>query len=199
MCVRQVPNIACFSHWHFAHALGWGVCRALKAKDETPRAYEVLSEIANEISAKVENVTEATVLLAYFNHYDIGVIPRSSSTAHQIEISPQIIASAVSHLTTLHISRLEKAISALMKRQDLGAVQVSFINALSSAIQIHWIHPDTNEELLVSNSIIHPGSKEIHETHPGHRFVAYDPNRLIRREYVVDVKYGEEQIFNVEL
>lgn len=193
------PNKACFSHWPFAHALGWGVCRALKAKDETPRAYEVLSEIANEISAKVENVTEATVLLAYFNYYDIGVIPRSSSTLHQIEISPQTIASAVPHLTPLHISRLEKAISALMKRQDLDAVQVSFVNALSSAIQIHWIHPDTNEELLVSNTVIHPGSKEIHETHPGHRFVAYDPNRLIRKEYIIDVKYGEKQIFNVEL
>jgi hypothetical protein len=81
----------------------------------------------------------------------------------------------------------------------LDAVQVSFVNALSSAIQIHWIHPDTNEELLVSNTVIHPGSKEIHETHPGHRFVAYDTNRLIRKEYIIDVKYGEKQIFNVEL
>ncbi len=103
-----------------------------------------------------------------------------------------------SYLTPSHIQQLVRAISALMKGEDLEAVTVSFVNALSTAIEIHWIHPETNEESLVSN-IIDPGAAEFQDTHPGHRFVAYDPDRQIRREFVVDAEYGEEQIFNVEL
>lgn len=85
-----------------------------------------------------------------------------------------------------------------MKGVDLKAIKVSFVNALHTAIQVNWIDPNTKEERLVS-SIIHPGSSEIQNSHPGHRFVAYDPDRLIRKEFVVDAKYGEEQVFNVEL
>ena len=110
------------------------VCRAFTRKDDAPRAYEILSEIAYEIRALGKHVTEATVLLAYFCYYDIGVIPRSSSRSHQQEISPQTVASAVPNLTSVHLGRLERAISALMKRQDLNSVHISFVNALSSTI-----------------------------------------------------------------
>merc|ERR1712029_27052 len=115
---------------------------------------------------------------------------------HQKENSPQSISAVLRHLTESHMQRLEKAIPALMKGEDLQ-VSVSFMNSLSSPIQVHWVNPETNEEVLVSNTI-HPGSVEMQTTHPGHKFVAYDPERSIRKEFLVDVGYGEEQHFRVE-
>lgn len=173
----------------------------MSQKEKAPRAAEILSTIASEVTSAVDEhavVTEATILLAFFFHYDSGVIPRSSSPSHQRENSPEVVASVASHLTPSHIQKLERAISALMKGEDYEVVTVSFVNALSTAIQIHWMNPETKEESLISN-LIDSGSAEFHESHPGHRFVAYDPDRQIRREFVVDAEYGEEQIFNVEL
>jgi hypothetical protein len=173
----------------------------LSKKEKAPRAAEILSKITLEVTSAVEEhgvASEATVLLAFFFHCDYGVIPRSSSPSHQRENSPKVVASVASHLTPSHIRQLERAISALMKGEDYKVVSVSFVNALSTAIQIHWIHPETNEESLISN-IIDPGSAEFHNSHPGHKFVAYNPDRQIRREFVVDAEYGEKQIFNVEL
>mmetsp|Transcript_22563 Transcript_22563/g.32229 ORF Transcript_22563/g.32229 Transcript_22563/m.32229 type:complete len:85 (-) Transcript_22563:76-330(-) len=84
-----------------------------------------------------------------------------------------------------------------MKGEQLHA-SVSFINALEGAILIHWMHPDTKEEIVVSD-LIHPGSVEMQKSHPGHIFVAYDTERKIRKEFVVGAGYGEEQQFRVEL
>jgi hypothetical protein len=183
--------------------------RILAGEENAPRAYEVLSDVTREVLSSVypldvdhaevhSTVTVATVLLAFFFQYSVGVIPRSSSHSHQRQNSPDAVASVARHLTTNHVLQLEKALSALMNGRDNNVVTVSFVNALTTAIQVHWIHPDTHEEHLVSN-IIHPGSVEAQDTYPGHRFVAYDPDRQIRREFVVEADYGERQYFNVEL
>ena len=71
------------------------------------------------------------------------------------------------------------------------------MNSLASPIQVHWIHPETEEEILVSE-IVHPGSVAVHGSHPGHRFVAYDPDRTIRKEFVVNANYEERQYFYVD-
>lgn len=175
----------------------------LELRDRSPNAYNILSGLSRELTAKVYSeekdavVNEATVLLAYFLHSNVGVIPRAASPAHQQENSPQALTAILPHLTSSHIQQLETAIPALMKGEDLHT-SVSFMNALSSPIQIHWLNPDTKEEVLVSN-LIHPGSVEMQNSHPGHTFVAYDSERAIRKEFFVDAGYGETQFFSVEL
>ena len=180
----------------------------LQRKDDSPRAYGVLSRLASEIMAMVHSspqsqdggppveVTEASVLLAYFIHRNIGVIPRSASPDHQRRNAPPALAAVLPHLTPSHIERLEIAVPALMRGEDPHAA-ISFKNTLSVPIQIHWLNPNTNEEVLVSE-IVQPGSVEIQRSQPGHRFVAYDPERSIRREFLVDVDYGGKQHFSVE-
>jgi len=199
----------------------------LGRKNESPTAFGMLSSIAEEMreivirqssggsttddwveeepisdEKKRRNppppvVTEATVLLAYFVHSEIGIIPRASSSTHQQENSPSSIAAILPHLTPSHVRRLEIAIPALMKGQDVHA-SISFMNNLPGPIQVHWIHPETEEEVLVS-TMVHAGAVEVMKTHPGHRFVAYDTERVVRREFVVEVGYGERQYFHVEL
>ena len=175
----------------------------LGRRNEAPHAYHILSDISREFAATVYSekkdvvVTEATVLLAYFVHANVGVIPRAASPAHQQENSPQSIAAILPHLTTTHIQQLELAIPAMMKGEDIHTA-VSFTNALNRPIQIHWVNQETNEEVLVSN-IINPGGVEVQRSHPGHMFVAYDPNREVRKEFKVEAQYGETQDFKVEL
>ncbi|KAL7472317.1 hypothetical protein ACHAXS_012645 [Conticribra weissflogii] len=178
----------------------------LGRKNESPAAFGMLLTMAEEMreianGQKLRNlppvITEATVLLAYFVHSKIGIIPRASSSTHQHENSPASIAAVVPHLTPSHIRRLEIAIPALMRGQDVHA-SISFMNDLPGPIQVHWIHPETEEEVLVS-TMVHSGAVEVMNTHPGHRFVAYDTERVVRREFVVEVGYGERQHFHVEL
>ena len=175
----------------------------LGRRSEAPHAYHILSDISHELAATVDSenkdavVTEATVLLAYFVHSNVGVIPRAATPAHQEENSPQSIAAILPHLTPTHIQQLELAIPALMKGEDIHTA-VSFTNALNRPIRIHWVNQETNEEVLVSN-IINPGGVEVQRSHPGHMFVAYDPGREVRKEFKVEAQYGETQDFKVEL
>ncbi len=178
----------------------------LGRKNESPAAFGMLLTMAEEMreianGQKLRNlppvITEATVLLAYFVHSKIGIIPRASSSMHQHENSPASIDAVVPHLTPSHIRRLEIAIPALMRGQDVHT-SISFMNDLPGPIQVHWIHPETEEEVLVS-TMVHSGAVEVMNTHPGHRFVAYDTERVVRREFVVEVGYGERQHFHVEL
>jgi len=181
----------------------------IERSQDSPSAFHILSTLSHELSAKLQSssqynrrkqpvVTEATLLLAYCIHSNIGIIPRAATEAHQNENSPFSIKAVVQHLTPDHIEKLERAIPALMKGEELRT-SVSFMNALDSAIQIHWLNPETQEEVLVSSNVIHPGSVEVHTTHPGHRFVAYDTERNVRKEFLVEAGYGEDQFFEVEL
>jgi Holliday junction resolvasome RuvABC endonuclease subunit len=180
----------------------------IQRRQDSPSAFHILSTVSRELteiiqSSNPDNVatqpiaTEATIMLAYFVHSNIGVIPRAAATAHQHENSPSSIKAVIQHLTPDRIEKLERAIPALMKGEQLYT-SVSFVNALEGAILIHWMHPHTNEEVVVSD-LIHPGSVEVQQTHPGHIFVAYDKERKIRKEFVVGAGYGEKQQFRVEL
>jgi diketogulonate reductase-like aldo/keto reductase len=181
----------------------------IQRRQSSPSAYHILSSLSHELTETIHSasnsedgtkqpvITEATVLLAYLIHSNIGIIPRAAATTHQQENSPSSIKAVVEHLTPNHIEKLERAIPALMKGEQLHS-SVSFMNTLESAILIHWLNPNTNEEVPVSN-LIHPGKVEVQQTHPGHRFVAYDAEKKIRKEFLVEAGYGEEQFFQVEL
>ena len=169
-------------------------------------AFSVLSDISREIASTLHAygdhhdkqlvVTQATVLLAFFVKKDIGVIPRASSAGHRRENSPDAVAAVIPNLTSDHFNKLQRAVPALMKGEELHA-SISFMNSLPAPIQIHWIS-DTGEEVLVKD-ILNPGEVDVIKSHPGHRFVTYDTERSIRREVSVDVGYGERQHFAVEL
>ena len=180
----------------------------IQRRQDSPSAFHILSTVSRELTETIQSsnpdnvatqpiATEATIMLAYLVHSNIGIIPRAAATAHQHENSPSSIKAVIQHLTPDRIEKLERAIPALMKGEQLYT-SVSFVNALEGAILIHWMHPDTNEEVVVSD-LIHPGSVEVQQTHPGHIFVAYDAERKIRKEFVVGAGYGEEQQFRVEL
>ncbi|KAL7501092.1 hypothetical protein ACHAWT_010843 [Skeletonema menzelii] len=188
-----------------AYAVMFGI---FQRRQDSPGAFHILSTLSLQLNEVIKSsnsdnvaaqpvVTEATILLAYLVHSNIGIIPRAAATAHQQENAPSSIKAVIQHLTPDRIEKLETAISALMRGQQLHA-SVSFLNALEDTILVHWVHPDTNEEVVVSDRI-HPGSVEIQQTHPGHKFVVYDTDRKIRKEFVVGAGYGEEQQFRVEL
>ncbi len=187
-----------------AYAVMTGI---LQGRNESSNSYKILSSIARELHATLNakdkdvTITEATVILAFFIHSNISVVPRAASSVHQNENSLHGVRLILPRLTANHIQQLQLAIPALMKNErsdESPVVSVSFMNSLKSPIQIHWIHPQTEKEILVSDAI-HPGSVDTHGSHPGHRFVAYDPDRTMRKEFVVDASYGESQHFFVEL
>ncbi|KAL3785244.1 hypothetical protein HJC23_002699 [Cyclotella cryptica] len=181
--------------------------RIIQRRDESPSAFSILSDIAREVASTMHAsgqyeeksliVTEATIVLAFCVQYGIGVIPRASSQDHRHENSPSVIAAVIPYVTSGHFNQLQLAVPAIMKGEDLHA-SISFMNSLLVPIQIHWIHAETGQEILVKD-IIHPGSVEVIQSHPGHRFVAYDTEREVRREVAVDVGYGQRQHFTVEL
>ena len=188
-----------------AYAVMFGI---IQRKQDSPGAFHILSTLSLELNEVIQSsnsdntatqpvVTEATVILAYLVHSNIGIIPRAAKVAHQQENSASSIKAVIQHLTPDRIEKLERAIPALMRGQQLH-IAVSFENALENAILVHWVHPDTNEEIVVSDHI-HPGSVEVQQTHPGHTFLVYDTERTIRKEFVVGAGYGEEQQFRVEL
>jgi diketogulonate reductase-like aldo/keto reductase len=181
--------------------------RIMGGREDAPSAFSVLSDIAREIASTLHSfgdyhekslvVTEATVLLAFCVQRGIGVIPRASSASHRRENAPDAIAAVIPLLTSTHINQLGLAVPALMKGEELHA-SIAFMNSLPGPIQIHWIHSDTGEEVLVKD-VLQSGAVEIIKSHPGHRFVAYDTEREVRREVSVDVGYGERQHYSVEL
>ncbi|KAL3770421.1 hypothetical protein ACHAWO_009501 [Cyclotella atomus] len=181
--------------------------RIMGGREHAPRAFSVLEDIAREIASTLHAsgeyadkplvVTEATVLLAYCINYGIGIFPRASAADHRRENSPEAIAAVRPHITAERFNRLQLAIPAIMKGEDVN-VLLSFMNNLPGPIQIHWIHQETGEEVLVKD-LLQPGEVDVIETHPGHRFVAYDTEREVRREVEVDVGYGARKHFRVEL
>lgn len=202
------PNLMNYLREHGIFFQAYAVITGtLLRREESSKSFNILSGISRELheTLKVEEkdilITEATVILAYFIHSNIGVVPRAASLVHQRENSLNAVNLILPHLSAIHIQQLQLAIPALMKNEEKDEspiVSVSFTNSLTSPIQLHWIHPETEEEVLVSE-IIHPGSVDIQGSHPGHRFVAYDPDRTVRKEFVVDADYGENLQFNVEL
>ena len=175
----------------------------VQRREAAPNAFRVLTGIARELTAsayaqtrgQLPAISEGTVVLAYFANKHIGVVPRASSKSHQEENSVKSVKAVLHGLTYDQIRQLEFAIPSLMKGEDIHA-SVSFMNSLDIPIQIHWINPHNHEEVLVSE-IIQPGAVQMHNTHPGHKFVAYDPDRTFRKELHVNAQYGDTQHFKI--
>ena len=182
----------------------YAVMNGIVQRQETaPNAFRVLTGLARELTAsayaktqgKIPAISEGTVVLAYFASKHIGVVPRASSRSHQNENSIESVKGVLDNISDEHIQQLESAIPSLMKGEDIHA-SVSFMNSLDTPIQIHWIDPRSSEEVLVSE-VIHPGAVEMHKSHPGHKFVAYDPDRTFRKEFTVHAQYGDTQHFEI--
>lgn len=182
--------------------------RVMGERGNAPRAFSVLSDLAREVASSLHAseeslgksliVTEATVLLAFCVQYGIGVIPRASSADHRRENSPDSIAAVIPYLRSPEpFNQLQFVIPSIMTGEDLHVV-LSFMNSLPGPIQVHWIHEETGEEVLVKE-VVHPGMVDVIQTHPGHKFVAYDTERSVKREVSVTAGYGASQHFKVEL
>lgn len=175
----------------------------VQRRETAPNAFRVLTGLARELTAVAYTqtrgqppaISEGTVVLAYFASKHIGVIPRASSKSHQEENSVKSVKAVLDIMTDDHIRQLESAIPSLMKGEDIHA-SVSFMNSLDTPIQIHWINPQSHEEILVSE-LIQPGAVQMHNSHPGHQFVAYDPDRTFRKELHVNAQYGTTQHFEI--
>lgn len=198
------PYMLDLLHKNNIHFQAYGVMNGiLGMRNQAPNAFYVLTDISRELAATVHSeqkdvvVTEATVLLAHLQLDKIGLIPRAASPYHQKENSPQAIAAIIPHLTPVHRQQLNLAIPALMKGDDLVST-IHFTNGLESPVSIHWINPSDKEEVIVSD-LIHPGNTETQQSHPGHKFVAYGPGKKVRKEFVVNALYGEEEHFKIEL
>lgn len=202
------PDLVRYLNHNKIYFQAYGVMdRTLRMRDESKSAFSILSDISREIASTMhavdENkgktllVTEATVLLAYFVQRGIGVIPRASYKGHRQENSPSVIDAVIPYLDMDHFNRLQLAVPALMKGRDVHSV-VYIENSLSGPIQLHWVNDETGEEVLVKDGL-EPGKVEVIQSHPGHKFVAYDAERSVRREIAVDVGYGQRKNFAVEL
>lgn len=130
------PYLMNYLREHDVFFQSYGVMNGiLQRRNDAPNAYNVLSGISSNLLATLYSkhpdavITEGTVLLAYFLHSGIGVIPRAASSNHQKENSPQALALIIPYLTSDHIKQLERAIPALMKGEDLYTF-ISFMNAL---------------------------------------------------------------------
>lgn len=182
---------------------------ALQRKSVAPRAFSLLTKVANNLSAGIEDgdgnekhqmaITESMVLISWLVQDGIAVIPRASSSEHQLENSPLSIGS-VPQLSGHDREDIKSALSALMRGEDLNVakqVEATFHNVLSSGpILIHWSDSTTGAEIPVTDEI-HPGNSHTIYTHPGHTFVVYD-QRQLRREFVVTASYGEIEHFSVD-
>eukprot|EP00978_Attheya_sp_CCMP212_P027877 scaffold94607_cov56-Attheya_sp.AAC.3 len=149
-------------------------------------------------------VSPSMLVLAWLVQSDISIIPRASSSDHQMDNSNSAIMS-VPILSEEQQKRIKSAVSALLRGEDLpsekphDSVLVTFVNALAhGSINIFWAAPDTGVETPVLEEVS-PGESFQLNTHPGHVFVAYDQDRKVRRQFRIEADYGGHEHFSVEL
>lgn len=149
-----------------------------------------------QMTGKSMIVTEAMVIMAWLLQKGIGIIPRASSSDHLQENSPESLM-LIPTLSKSDKELIQKAMSALLRGEDLK-VEATFQNSLESGhVQIYWINGESGEEAPVVDKI-HPGELHTIQTHPGHIFVAYDETKTKRRQFSVTASYGENEIFSVD-
>lgn len=183
---------------------------ALQRRNDAPIAFSVLTEIGKQLTRTSTSlmdsttrqqyqpptgrISEAMVIMAWLVQEGISIIPRASSSEHQIENSPFSMES-VPKLTREEKEQVKAAVSALMRGDDIK-VEATFQNKFNVPIQIHWSNGKTGEESPVTQPI-EPGEASTIQTHPGHMFVAYDEGRNWRKEFQVTVGYGKKEHFTV--
>eukprot|EP00550_Attheya_septentrionalis_P011086 CAMPEP_0198302926 /NCGR_PEP_ID=MMETSP1449-20131203/56624_1 /TAXON_ID=420275 /ORGANISM="Attheya septentrionalis, Strain CCMP2084" /LENGTH=504 /DNA_ID=CAMNT_0044005405 /DNA_START=193 /DNA_END=1708 /DNA_ORIENTATION=+ len=170
-------------------------------------AFLLLIRICEELEQTMQEgttVLPSMLVLAWLVQRDISIIPRASSSDHQMDNSNSAIMS-VPILSEEQQNRIESAVSALLLGEDLpsedphDSVLVTFVNALThGSIDIFWSAPDTGVESPVLEEVS-PGESFELNTHPGHVFVAYDQERKVRRQFLIEADYGGHEHFSVEL
>jgi hypothetical protein len=76
------------------------------------------------------------------------------------------------------------------------SVVTTFINSLKDAINIFWIDEE-GEEVPAHEEAVEAGDTLELNAHPGHLFVAYNHDKSVRKELMVDVEYGEQKFFDL--
>jgi len=170
-------------------------------------AFLLLIRICEELEQTMQEgttVLPSMLVLAWLVQRDISIIPRASSSDHQMDNSNSAIMS-VPILSEEQQNRIESAVSALLLGEDLpsenphDSVLVTFVNALThGSIDIFWAAPDTGVETPVLEEVS-PGESIQLNTHPGHVFVAYDQEHKVRRQFRIEADYGGHEHFSVEL
>lgn len=173
---------------------------ALQRKSEAPKSFSVLTKLAADLTSRAEDIdkptiTEAMVLMAWLVQEGIAVIPRSSSSIHQVENSPVSIGS-VPKMSYEEKVKVKNAVSALMKGVDL-TVEATFQNNSPGPVAIHWKNTKTGEEIQVLDAM-EPGVSKMINTHPGHQFVVYSEGKKSRQQFGITAFYGEEEEFNFD-
>ena len=82
---------------------------------------------------------------------------------------------------------------------DIGepeSVVTTFINSLKDAVSVFWINEE-GEEIPAHEEALEAGDTLELNAHPGHLFVAYNQDKSVRKELMVDVEYGEQQFFDI--
>ena len=184
---------------------------AVQRKSEAPNAFSVLTKLSNEFMSRAKestserehghrhehelseiHITEAMVIMAWLTQEGIAIIPRASSTRHQVENSPSSINS-VPQLSNEEKQKVRAAVSALMKGKDLS-IKVTFQNKSSQKAELHWANARTGEEIRVLQEIA-PGSSKTLDSHPGHEFVAYSDGKKTSQRFTITAFYGDEEDF----
>jgi len=181
-------------------------------RSHTPNAYSVLTTIGENLAKQIEEndpstskttVTEGMVIMAWLVQSGFSVIPRASSSNHQLQNSPASIH-AIPGLTGEQSKSVKNAMSALMTGKDVK-LKATFHNALDHnsniALKIHWSDNTTGEEFTVIERLLPGDSSTIH-VHPGHTFVAYadtdDEEKKSRKEFTITASYGGRERFSVD-
>ncbi|GFH50123.1 hypothetical protein CTEN210_06599 [Chaetoceros tenuissimus] len=167
--------------------------------DSAPNAYTILSSIGGTLmqmdTTIKRKITASMVVNAWLVQQGISIIPRASSSHHKDENLPSSIE-IVPQLNEEQNQQIVKAVSALMRGQDV-TVSATFQNDSQRHVQLHWIDGRNGEEFPVTEMVA-PNSKASIQSHPGHKFVAYDGKKIFRQEFTVTASYGKEQHFTVQ-
>ena len=167
--------------------------------DSAPNAYTILTSMGGELmqmdTTIKRKITASMVVNAWLVQQGISIIPRASSSHHKIENLPSSIE-FVPQLNEEQNQQIAKAVSALMRGQDV-TVSATFQNDSQRHVQLHWIDGRNGEEFPVTEMVA-PNSKASIQSHPGHKFVAYDGKKIFRQEFTVTASYGQTQHFTVQ-
>lgn len=189
-------------HEHFIHYQAYNVMNGIigeQARERSSRAYDMLVQIAHEISEadhrNDQEYTPGQVFLKLLVQNDVSVIPRTTQLLHLQENSPYSIA-RMPHLLKSEEEKIIIAVQALLKEEDLGQPHATFVNSNESKNMVHLYWKGDNEEVLVKENLL-PGEEFNTDTFLGHTFVAYDENRAKVDEFKITADWGQTNNFHL--
>lgn len=169
--------------------------------EDAPNAIMALNELSQQLTEASGGSHAATlpqIVLKWLVQHDVSVIPRTSNLMRLIENSAAAIA-AVPTLDQMQIDTVRSCVVALLKKEDLKPPLASFINrAENDLMSLFWLREETGEEILVKENL-GPGESFGEYAEAGHKFIAVFADTGIRKEYMVNARHGQEQLFDVHM